>query len=351
MRSLVDSRSFRSSLCVSFTGLSLVASAALAHEPVMAQEDGPAPSVVTQSTTTVTTTVGEPAALPPPPMVSATPVQPAAPMYAAPTYAAPPPISYPPGATVTGPVYINGPVWIIPTQPQAPMYAPPPVQVPVYVQPPVYAAPRPYYAAPRPYFAPRPLLPRPVLRTAVPTQPRGPAMSVGLRATMLGISSQEVFGQDLNLWGAGLQLRFRSQGRFGFELAMDFLSANIGEGLYVRNSYPITISPMLYLFQNRPNNHFNLYVTGGVGLMADDISLYAGSARELNQQFWQFLAQGGGGVELRFKRLALFGDVRGVGMMLDDSSPAGVYYQGAIGGPIPASSSGYKVNLGASLWF
>ena len=36
---------------------------------------------------------------------------------------------------------------------------------------------------------------------------------------------------------------------------------------------------------------------------------------------------------------------------VDDSSPAGLYYQNVDGGPVPASSSGYKANIGAMLWF
>ncbi len=363
MRSLFGNRPAALTL---FSGLSLLAGVASAEEPIAAAEDSAAPTVVTQSTTTVTTTTSSPSSvapsLPPPPTV-AVPVAPA-PVAAPPVSVAPPvpmvpyPAAPPPGmGMVPGPVYYNGPVWIIPAPPAGsqPMYAPPMYAPPVYA-PPAYAPP--VYAPPAPRvfvqpYAPQPrvLAPRP-LRTARPLPPpRGPSVAIGLRGSMLGISSQQVFGEDVNLWGAGLTVRFRSQGRFGFELGLDALRAEIGKGAFTRTSYPFTVSPMFYLFQNRPDNHFNIYAVAGFGLMADDIGLYQGSPNQLSQQFWELIGHVGGGVELRFKRLALFGDVRAVGMVLDDSSPAGLYYQGVEGGPIAASSSGYKVNLGALLWF
>ena len=369
MRSLFGNRPAALTL---FSGLSLLAGVASAEEPIAAAEDSAAPTVVTQSTTTVTTTTSAPPAvapsLPPPPTVSATvapaPMQMPMQMAAPPVSVAPPvpmvpyPAAPPPGmGMVPGPVYYNGPVWIIPAPPAGgqPMYAPPAYAPPAYAQPmyapPVYAPPAPRVFVQPPPPQTRVLLPRP-MRTARPLPPpRGPSVAIGLRASMLGISSQQVFGQDVNMWGAGLMVRFRSQGRFGFELGLDAMRAEIGKGAFTRTSYPFTVSPMFYLFQNRPDTHFNIYAVAGFGLMADDIGLYQGTPQQLSQQFWELIGQAGGGVELRFKRLALFGDIRAVGMMLDDSSPAGLYYQNVDGGPIPASSSGYKVNLGALLWF
>ena len=220
-------------------------------------------------------------------------------------------------------------------QPAVPYYAPPPAPPP---RPQVYLAP----ARPPQYVTSRYVSPRPA---------RGPVVGIGVRFSAMGISSQQVFGQDVNLYGGGLLMRFRSQGRFGFELALDVMRADINDGAFVRMSYPFTVAPMLYLFQNRPSNHFNIYALAGFGLMADDIAIYKGTSKERNQQFWEIMGQAGGGIEVRFRRLALFGDVRAIGMLLDDSSPAGVFYQQVDGGPIPSSSAGYKVNLGALLWF
>jgi hypothetical protein len=250
-----------------------------------------------------------------------------------------------------GPVYYNGPVWIIPAQPGSPP--------PSYAPPPYYAPPPPTYYAPppRPYYPPHPIyrpqlapLPRPVLKPKF-QGPRGPVVGLGVRFTALGVTSQQVFGQDVNLMGGGLMMRFRSQGRFGFELGMDVLRADLSNSAFVRTSYPFTVSPMFYIFENRPENHFNIYGLAGFGLMADDVSLYKGSNQERNQQFWEVMGQAGAGIELRFTHFALFSDIRAVGMLLDNTSAAGTYYQNVDGGPIAGSSYGYKFNAGALMWF
>src|SRR5207244_1694207 len=134
-----------------------------------------------------------------------------------------------------------------------------------------------------------------------------------VRFTAMGIN-QQVFGQNMEMYGGGLQLRFRTQGHWGFETAFDILHADIGQSAFVRNSYPFTFAAMLYLFRNRPENHFNIYGIAGVGLVADDITLYQKSPQERNQQFLELMGQVGGGVELRFNRLALSADVRAIGL-------------------------------------
>lgn len=341
-------------------GLALASAVAVAEEPVIAAED--APSAVTQSTTTtVTTTTSNPAPAPaqvaPAPIAQPAPaaivVQPppmaipyVPPPVAAPMMMPPPPVVPQGMGAFQGPIYYNGPVWIVPATPgmPAPVAAPAPIQQlpppPVYVQP------------PRPVVQFRPIVPayRP-LQVSKLRPERGPVVAVGLRFSVLGIGSQEVFGQKVNMLGGGIQVRFRSQGHFGFELALDALRADLNDGGYVRTSYPFTFAPMLYLFKNKPANHFNIYATAGFGLMADDVTLYKGTSQQRNQQFWEVLGQAGGGIEMRFHRLALFADIRAIGMLLDDSSPAGQFYQGVDGGPIAASSVGYKTNIGAHLWF
>ena len=333
-------------------GVALSGAVALAEEPIsMADELAPPPTVTQQTTTTTTIVAAPPVAvapvLPPPPLA---PLQP---MMAAPPMAPPmAPMMAPMGASVVnsnfqGAVYFNGPVWIVPAQPGAqqmlPQQLPPP---PVYVQPPIAAPPRLYH---RPLYLP-PLRPyhKPLKSY---TTPRGPTVGLGVRFTTLGLTSQEVFGQKMNLMGGGLQVRFRNQGHWGFELGLDALRASINDGAFVRSSYPFSFAPMLYLRPNRPDNHFNIYAVAGFGLMSDNITLYQDSAQERKQQFWEVLGQVGGGIELRFTHLALFADVRAIGMLLDDSTQAGQYYQNVDGGPIPSSSYGYKANLGAIMWF
>lgn len=329
-------------------GVALASAVALAEEPVAVSDELTPPPTVTQQTTTTTVVASPP--------VTVAPMQP----VLAPPPIAPPPVMAPPmaapvpmGPSVVnsgfqGAVYFNGPVWIVPAQPgyQPPMMQPQLPPPPVYVQPPVapsHLYRRPIYLPPlRPYQRP--------IRSAR-TTPRGPVVGVGVRFTTLGITSQEVFGQKVNLMGGGLQLRFRNQGHWGFELGMDALRASIADNAFVRTSYPFSFSPMLYLRPNRPDNHFNIYAVAGFGLMADNITLYQDSVQERKQQFWEVLGQVGGGIEVRFTHLALFADMRAIGMLLDDSTQAGQYYQNVDGGPIPSSSCGYKANVGAIMWF
>lgn len=288
----------------------------LADEPVQVQ----APPA---TRTTITVTTPPPAVYSPPPP---------------PVYSAPPPAAQ-------GPMYFNGPVYVYPA--------------PVTGQP-VYQGPwqQPHTALPPPPLLGRPRLPAPVYRTAtccaaaprLLSQPRGPVFAMGLRFSATGIN-QDVFDQRMTLMGGGLQLRFRTQGHFGFETAFDVLYANIGDGAFKRTSFPFTAGVMLYLFRNRPETHFNVFGVAGVGLQASDVVLYDNRPGRLNQQFLEILGHVGAGVELRFSRLALTADLRAVGTKLDESGTAGTYYSGVAGGPIPSSTIGYKANLGTLLWF
>src|SRR5262249_18708715 len=152
----------------------------------------------------------------------------------------------------------NGPVWIIPA-PGGQAMPPPLPPPPVYGPPPVYQPPPTMYYRPPVYMPRYAPLPRYTYTPPVHQEPRGPVVSVGLRFTALGVSSQQVFGQDVNLLGAGLQVRFRNRGHWGFEVSFDALHADINNGAFVRSSYPFAVAPMLYIFKNRPESHFNIY--------------------------------------------------------------------------------------------
>jgi hypothetical protein len=316
--------------------------------PALAEGELPAPpyadepGVQSQTTTTVTTTTRSAPAAP------AQPTRPPAaiaPVPAVPAVPAVPPV---PGA-ITGPVYYNGPVWVVP----APVTGQRPSMVPSLPPPPVYSQPwaQPGYRARTASCCGA--LPATGARYAVQ---RGPIFSLGLRFTAMGIN-QEVFGENQNLMGGGLQLRFRNRGHWGAELGFDILHANIGNDAFVRTSYPISAGAMIYIFRNRPENHFNIYGLVGLGLMPDNITLYKGSRapgrEERSQRFLEYMGQAGGGVELRFRRLALSADIRAIGLLLDGSGPAGSYYtdRDVDTGPVPMNSVGYKANVGAHLWF
>lgn len=329
---------------VFFCGATLVAATASAEE--VALPEPPAVDAATQSTTTTVTTTTTAKAAPQQPAAPAVPAPPAQPIQPA-----APALPLPPVAGTQGPVYYNGPVWVVP----APVTGQP---VPQYPQmaPPLPPPPAVYAPPPPPVYQ----------RTAsccgrasslyMARAARGPMFGLGLRFTALGVS-QKVWDQDVNMLGGGLMLRFRTQGHFGIETAFDVAQASIDSGAgstFQRTAYPVTVAAMLYLFRNRPDNHFNIYGVAGFGLMANGFSLktsFDGRPREVNQQFLEFLGQAGGGVELRFNRLALTADIRAIGLARDDNGPAGSYYQNVEGGPVPSTSAGYKFHAGALLWF
>ncbi|MCS6914530.1 MAG: hypothetical protein RMK29_15345 [Myxococcales bacterium] len=331
MRSI--SVAFRPLLAAVGLGLASTSALALAEEvlpapPMVEEQQAAAPPQSTTTTTTVTTTTTQPAAPAQPP----TAAQPAAPPV--------PPVPPVPGGT-TSPMYFNGPVWVVPAPVTGvPVPQPQVAQPPASLPPPVYVQPSHRVRTAQCCVSARDLR----------LTQRPPIFSVGLRFTAMG-TNQEVFGHNLNLLGGGLQLRFRNRGHWGFETAFDVMRANIGDGAFVRMAYPWTAGVMLYLFKNRLENHFNLYGIAGVGLVADDVTLYQGSRQERRQQFLEVMGQAGGGVELRFRHLALMADLRAVGLLLDTTGPAGTFYRDIEGGPIPAASVGYKANLGALVWF
>lgn len=298
------------------------------------------PAQTTVTTTTTTTAAPIAPVAPVAPVAPITPGAPAAPVM---------PVAPVPAQ---GPMYFNGPVYVVPAPVTGqPVQALPPP--PVYHQP---QAPQRYRTAsccalPPPSRYHHAMVRRP--------QPRGPVFSMGLRFTAMGIN-QEVLGQSMNMLGGGLQLRFRNQGHWGFETGLDILRANIqnpnslGFDQFTRTSYPWTAAVMLYVFKNRPENHFNIFGVAGIGLMADDVRVSSSrSGFEGHQKFLELMGQAGGGVELRFRRLALSADIRAIALAADDSSPAGSYYPEdlANSGPVPRSSVGYKANLAAMLTF
>ncbi len=70
------------------------------------------------------------------------------------------------------------------------------------------------------------------------------------------------------------------------------------------------------------------------------------------QDFVQFGFHGGAGAEIVLNRFfSLTGDVRFIGMILDDNAADGVYYKGVDMGIVHSESTGLQFNLGASLRF
>jgi Outer membrane protein beta-barrel domain len=279
-----------------------------------------------------------------------------------------------------------------PVYPEQPYQAPPPVQT--YAPPPpqvVYPAPGQnpgYYYPPTGYAAPIYSYPPPATIYVQPVpvrrvrqqrrcyggscyqqQPAGPRprmFSVGARLSALGID-QQINDKDVILGGAGLQLRFRTRGRFGLEGAIDFLHGSFDAPAgavttpgtapmfhvdkVTRDSIPVSLSLMLYVFPNQNDRVFNLYFLGGVGGISTTMGLTDENGAKVKQQFTEWEGHLGLGAELRFNWIALQADVRGLALTRDDGDKPSSYYTGVDGAPVPAQSFGVMGNVGATIWF
>jgi hypothetical protein len=174
--------------------------------------------------------------------------------------------------------------------------------------------------------------------------------SLGAHASFLTLN-QQVGSSAVTLGGAGFQLRMRSSGRFGFEMAQDFLHASYWNGAFQRDSFPFSMSLMFYIFPNSDARHFNLYGLAGVGIMSDVMTLRDENNLQVQQNFTEYTAHAGVGAELRFRWFGIEADARYLGLWRDNNTAPATYYGNVAGAPIPKSSQGVQGNLYLSLWF
>jgi hypothetical protein len=304
-------------------GLSAVAQAA---PPVPIEEDE---AVLSQQAAPQQQPVAPPLAVPPPP----------------------PPAMPPPPPGVTGPVYFNGPVYIIPATPSGqpwPMAAPPqpPQQPEALPSPPQVQEAAPSQIAVAPHVVRRSVVP-PV------AQPR-----LGLALRMSGLwTDQRLYGVNLLMLGAGAQLRLRLIDRLVLEGAVDIVGAEHHGGVLKRTSYPVQLALLMYLRPYRPGVHFNVYALAGGGLVPSRIHVDDGLAPAREVSATEGAVQGGVGFELRLGRFALFSDARALGLWyLGKPEDVAGTPPGEGGGLaprqqlVPASSYGWTFNAGVMLW-
>jgi hypothetical protein len=267
----------------------------------------------------------------PPPPPAQIPVQQPIDPYSA--YPAPPAYGYQapsagPGVTVSPPSYQQG-YYLYPAQGSAPVYyAPPPGayrgcccccnQAPSCYVPPRLVARKKWDGVRR--------------------------FSLGAHAAFLTLN-QRVGSDDVTLGGGGFQLRLRSAGRWGFEVSQSFLHGSYWSGAWQRDSFPFQLSLMFYLFKNSDRNHFNIYGLGGVGIMADTVTLNDEFNQRVSQDFTEVEAHAGLGAELRFKWFAIEADARYMWLWRDDSSTPATYYGNVGGPPVQTNSQGVMGRL------
>ena len=122
-------------------------------------------------------------------------------------------------------------------------------------------------------------------------------------------------------------------------------------GAWQRDTFPFSVSLMFYIFPNRDAHHFNLYGLGGVGLVADTVTLNDENRQQVSQDFTEVETHLGLGAELRFKWFAIEADARYMWLWRDDSSTPASYYGDVHGAPVMPSSQGIQGNVYLSLWF
>jgi hypothetical protein len=214
-------------------------------------------------------------------------------------------------------------------------------------------------------MAPPPFVPRAL---DVPTR----SFSLGAHLTGLWIN-QRINNSDAALWGGGLQARYRSRGRFGLELTVDFLrgtfrdnqqgmvavnaypvrqgslgslgSSSSQTGNVTRDSVPLALSLMVYVFRNEDARHFNVYFFGGVGAVATTMNFINESGYQARQDFLEYEGHLGVGAEYRFHWFAIEANFRGLALVRDGSP----YVSDDT--LVPRSSWGLQGNLGIAFWF
>ena len=174
--------------------------------------------------------------------------------------------------------------------------------------------------------------------------------SIGAHVGFLTLN-QTVGNDQVTLGGAGFQMRLRSKGRFGFEVAQSFMHASYWNGSWERDSFPFSLSLMFYVFPNDDKHHFNIYGVAGMGLVPDSVTLRDENGARVTQDFTEFELHAGLGAELRFKWFGIEADGRVIGLWRDSSDRPAAYYGDIKGAPVPKSSYGVQGNLYLSLWF
>jgi hypothetical protein len=176
--------------------------------------------------------------------------------------------------------------------------------------------------------------------------PQPPRWSLGLHTT--GMMTNQMFGGDtVMLAGGGANLRVRGY-RWAGEFGFDGLGGSYLDGKVKRMSFPFQASALLYLI---PEGRFNLYLLAGFRAQVTRMELNLSNLNQ-RQTFGEVGLHAGAGADLILSsHFALTADMRFFSMWRDDSSPAGIYYQGVQDGLVRDSSLGMQLNLGVAFRF
>lgn len=171
---------------------------------------------------------------------------------------------------------------------------------------------------------------------------------VGLRLSNAGLSSRADRANKVDLGGGGLQVRYRLDRRWEFELSIEGLRAELQDGAVVRESSPATLAVLVHM---RPEQRWDWYLIGGIGTTRDKVSYFSGETETGAEEFQSSHVHLGAGIERRFRKFGISAELRMVSSTRNNEELDAVQYGEGVDGPIPAESGGGQLSILGTYYF
>jgi hypothetical protein len=191
------------------------------------------------------------------------------------------------------------------------------------------------------------LLPGSAAAEPEPVPEAGPKRwGIGFHLSGLGLSSESVPDESFELGGAGVQLRYRLAARWELELAVQRVRGEReGDGL----ERDLRLGTLGVAFHLTPRSRWDVSLTAGLGGGREDVSAPAGKGMQ-PAAFAYAHAYLGVGLERRFDRWGLAGELRAIGLARDPDELDGPAFAGT-DFPVPEESGGAQLRLAATYFF
>jgi hypothetical protein len=171
---------------------------------------------------------------------------------------------------------------------------------------------------------------------------------IGFHLSGLGLASEAAPDESFELGGAGIQVRYRLAPRWEFELAVSRVRGERERDGLERD---LRLGTLGVAFHLTPKSPWDVSLTAGFGGGREDVSAPAGKAMQpAAAAFAHAHAYVGVGLERRFRRWGLGGELRAVGLARDPDELDGPAFAGA-DVPVPEESSGAQLRLAATYFF
>jgi hypothetical protein len=181
---------------------------------------------------------------------------------------------------------------------------------------------------------------------------------VGFHLTGMGLGPAETdddagLGDDpeqLDLGGAGLQVRYRLNRRWEFEAEIDHVAGELENGGLARDYKSMTLAAMFHI---NPNSQWTWSVIGGFGGGTDDVrfvEMADGKPSTRNATFSHGHVHLGVALERRFENIGVGAQLRAVGMGRNEEDADGPLFEGS-DEPTPREEGGGRFNLHVTYYF